>query len=164
MTVLTASYARLVHTSEQWGAVKRLFLEYVVELGEDYDVAGSNLIDEIEALPAPYTGRGFVLLGYDRDDAVGCLGLKDFGGDAGEIRRMFVSPQGRGKKLGACMLSELIMQARAKGFRKLYLDSLHRFKSAHKIYYDAGFTLTDPYDPGTTQAMKESMIFMEKVL
>ena len=152
---------QLVTAPEQWNEVRRLFADYLIELGDDYEVAGTNLIGEMAALPAPYTGQGFVMLGMVGDEAVGCLALKDMGNGAGEIRRMFVAPEGRGKGVGRGMLAALVEEARARGFTRLYLDSLHRFVAAHKIYRDAGFALTEPYDPAITPKMQEQMIFME---
>jgi putative acetyltransferase len=146
--------------------VRQLFTEYRGELGDDYAIGGCGLNEEILALPGVYAQPGnFILLAYDSfGNAMGCLALTQFDKEIGEVKRMYVNPAYRGRGVGQSLMSMLVAKARAQGYKKLYLDSLHRFKAAHAIYFSQGFALCEPYDPNTSEAMKQNMHFMEKSL
>ena len=47
-----------------------------------------------------------------------------------KIKRMFVRPNFRGKKLGNLMIEEVIEVAKKNGFSKLYLDTAQFMSSA----------------------------------
>lgn len=96
--------------------------------------------------------------------AVGCVSLKRFEENIGEVRRMYVKPEARGYGLGRLLMQELIIRAQAFKYGKIYLNSLKKFTHAHRIYEALGFSYIPAYDPAATQEMRENMIFMEKDL
>ena len=54
--------------------------------------------------------------------------------DAGEIKRMYVRPKFRGKKLGNLLIEEVIEISQGNEFLKLYLDTVHFMSSAISLY------------------------------
>ena len=60
--------------------------------------------------------------------------------DTGEISKMYLLPDYRGKGLGKRMLQELIAKAPAFGFDKLYLSSRTEWNDALALYKHLGFT------------------------
>ena len=66
---------------------------------------------------------------------------------AGEIKRMFVLPTARGLGVGRAIVERLVADARALGFRTVYLESASFMHSAHALYRSVGFVSCDSY-PG----------------
>jgi GNAT superfamily N-acetyltransferase len=91
----------------------------------------------------PPTGR-FYLTYYKGDIAgVGCLKKLEEG--VGEVQRMYVLPDFRGKGVGRAIVNQLIDEARSLGYRRLKLESLEFLKAAHALYRSVGFHEIDPY-------------------
>jgi GNAT superfamily N-acetyltransferase len=65
-----------------------------------------------------------------REDGVaaGCGGVQIYGGEYGELKRMFVRPQFRGLGLGKMMLNHLAKYARQQGVGLLRLETgIHQY-------------------------------------
>jgi putative acetyltransferase len=148
-------------------AVRALMVEYrEVALAEDYVTGGSGLNEELADFPGPYAAakRGMLLLATRNSEPVGCLALRTHTATAGEVMRMYVKPEARGAGIAEALMRHLIAAAKNLGYRELYLDSLHRFAAAHKLYEKLGFTYCAPYSADTSEAMKETMVFMHLLL
>lgn len=145
-----------------YDAAKSLMLEYLeVALGDDYNVGGAGLKEELENFPGPYQPpSGLLLLAKFEDHYCGCLALRPISKTTGEVMRMYVQPAMRGKGIAEMLMRQLLVDAKNIGYQEVYLDSLKRFTSAHKLYEKLGFIYCPPYDPNTTAAMKENMVFM----
>ena len=76
---------------------------------------------------------------------VGCGGVKLFGTDYGEIKRMYVRPQFRGLGLAKLMLDHLAEFARANGVALLRLETGIAQLEANGLYERAGFQLIEPF-------------------
>lgn len=72
---------------------------------------------------------------------IGTIALRDIGGGAGALRKMFVAKAHRGTGLGVAkaLLGILLDWSRAAGLSRLYLGSTERFVSAHRFYERNGF-------------------------
>lgn len=79
----------------------------------------------------------------------------------GEIKRMFVAPQARGKRLGSALLAALETHARAMALPRLRLETGIKQAEALQLYRRAGYVEIDPF--GTYRPDPLS-IFMEKTL
>ena len=124
--------------------VRELFVEYAAWLGVDLCFQGFD--EELATLPGKYAPPdGRLLLAMDGDAAAGCIALRRFDGEAGEVKRLYVRPAWRGHGLGDRMAGAIVEAARAIGYRRLLLDTLAHMKSAQAVYARAGFVETAPY-------------------
>jgi putative acetyltransferase len=65
--------------------------------------------------------------------------------DTCELVKMYLLPQARGTGLGKLLIERGIEQAKANGFKKIYLESMPELKQALKVYAKFGFEyLTAP--------------------
>jgi putative acetyltransferase len=112
-------------------------------------------------LAAEYAApTGSFLLAEEEDAFIGCIGLRRFTDDVGEIKRLYVTPTGRGSGVGRLLIEGVLLAARQLGYTRLVLDTLPSMQDARKLYTSLGFTPTTPYRfnpvPGT--AYLERMI------
>jgi putative acetyltransferase len=63
-------------------------------------------------------------------------GLPD---DTCELVKMYLLPQARGVGLGKLLIEKCIDQAKAKGFKKIYLETMPELKQALNVYAKFGF-------------------------
>lgn len=59
--------------------------------------------------------------------------------DTCELVKMYLLPQARGLGLGKLMIEKCIEQAKAKGFKKIYLETMPELKQALNVYAKFGF-------------------------
>jgi putative acetyltransferase len=65
--------------------------------------------------------------------------------DTCELVKMYLLPQARGTGLGKLLIEKSIEQAKEKGFKNIYLESMPELKQALKVYAKFGFEyLTEP--------------------
>lgn len=76
---------------------------------------------------------------------VGCGGVKLFGTDYGEIKRMYVRPQFRGLGFAKLMLDHLTEYARSRGVALLRLETGIAQREAIALYERTGFRSIPPF-------------------
>lgn len=76
---------------------------------------------------------------------VGCGGVKLFGTEYAEIKRMYVRPQFRGLGFAKLMLDHLAGYARSRGIAILRLETGIHQREAIGLYERAGFQLIPPF-------------------
>ena len=86
----------------------------------------------------------FFLIRYS-DAPAGCGGIKLFGKEYGEIKRMYVRPQFRGLGLGKLMLNHLADYARGQGVGLLRLETGIYQREAIGLYERMGFQRIPPF-------------------
>ncbi len=86
----------------------------------------------------------FFLVRYHGTPA-GCGGIKLFGTEYGEIKRMYVRPQFRGFGFGKLMLNHLADYARAHGVLLLRLETGIYQREAIGLYERMGFQRIPPF-------------------
>jgi putative acetyltransferase len=59
--------------------------------------------------------------------------------DTCELVKMYLRPKGRGMGLGRLLIEKCIEQAKEKGYKKIYLESMPELKQALKVYEKFGF-------------------------
>lgn len=106
---------------------------YPIESRHGYSV--EKLIDEDVA---------FFLIRVNGTPA-GCGGVKLFGTDYGEIKRMYIRPQFRGLGLAKAMLDHLANYARDRGVTLLRLETGIHQHEAIGLYERAGFETIPPF-------------------
>lgn len=101
---------------------------------------------DLAAIPDFYqTGAGGFWVATLDDVIVGSVALKDIGGSALALRKMFVAPAGR-SAAGAAMalLETALSHARAHAVSDIYLGTTDRFLAAHRFYEKNGFAPVAP--------------------
>ena len=115
---------------------------YSVEYGmNDAFVAGvRRTVEEATFLGWPER-RGAVWLVEREGEVQGSLALTHEGDGVGRVRLFVLDPALRGRGLGATLLGELLLRARADGLRKLKLETFSGLTVAARLYRAAGFAV-----------------------
>lgn len=89
------------------------------------------------ARPAPH-GSGLLL---------GCGALKELDTLSGEIKSMRTAQHARGQGVAALLLDRILAEARARGYRQVFLEtgSQDFFAPARRLYARHGFTACPPF-------------------
>ena len=137
-----------VHTAEELDRVRELFRGYRNGLPPHLQFPDSGW----KELPGPYSRPGGVLLHATiAGQSAGCAGLRPFPLERTcEIKRLFVSPQFRGHKLGYALMIRVLNVARELGYRRVRLDThLATMGVAVELYRQFGFVeiQTDSMSP-----------------
>jgi putative acetyltransferase len=84
---------------------------------------------------------------WDGDDLLGMGGLKELDATQGEIKSMRTAPTALRRGVGARMLDHILEEARARGYRRLSLEtgSNAPFAPAWAMYERAGFVPCGPF-------------------
>ncbi len=90
----------------------------------------------------------------------GCF--KPFSKDAVEIKRMFVPPEYRGKRIARAVLAELEGWAREQGYRFAVVETGILQPEAIRLYEAAGYERIPNYPP--YENVKESVCFRKPLL
>ena len=84
-----------------------------------------------------------------RDGAtvLGVAAIKELGPGHAEIKSMHTAAEARGRGVGRALLSHLLDTARARGYRRVSLETgtTPGFAAARALYESAGFVLTGPF-------------------
>jgi putative acetyltransferase len=125
-------------------AVGELLLEYQQALG--IDLSFQDFASEVRNLPGEYgPPRGRLLLARGDGEAAGCIALRPVAQDVCEMKRLYVRPQFRAAGAGRLLAERLIADARAMGYRRMYLDTLPSMSKAQRLYESLGFRDIPPY-------------------
>lgn len=118
----------------------------------------SNHFLDVEALAAPGI-RFFVA--RRNGQAVGCGALRIDASGYGELKRMFVSPEARGLKLGRRILDRIEAEARRESLACLRLETGIHQPEALGLYRSAGYVERDAFGEYQPDPLS---VFMEKSL
>jgi len=84
-----------------------------------------------------------------RDGArvLGVAAIKELDTAHGEVKSMHTAAEARGRGVGRALLRHLLAAARARGYRRVFLETgtTPGFAAARALYESAGFTLTGPF-------------------
>lgn len=120
-----------------------------------------GLDEELATLPgefAPPDGR--LLLATLDGNPAGCIALRRHGANTGEVKRLYVRPGFRGHAIGEKLVTRVLAEARAAGYRRMVLDSHRTMTRAHDLYRGAGFHDV-PAPDDFPEHLKSLAIFME---
>src|SRR4051794_33235144 len=97
-------------TVEEINAVRTLCKEYAVELAVDLCFQG--FARELETLPGAYAAPGGALLLARVDDEIaGCVAMRPLENDVCEMKRLFVRPWFRGRRLARELVQAILKAA-----------------------------------------------------
>jgi putative acetyltransferase len=101
---------------------------------------------ELASLPGKYAPPdGRLLLATHDGRPAGCVALRRIDHEACEMKRMFVDEALQGQGVGRALGHAIIDEARAAGYRTMYLDTSIRQREAQTLYRRLGFRDIEPY-------------------
>jgi ribosomal protein S18 acetylase RimI-like enzyme len=128
--------------------VHELITEYANSLG--VDLSFQDLDHELSTLDSFYE---LTLLVRDDDRIAGCVALRRINNEICEMKRLYVRPAFRGINFGRQLAERIIDGARARGYKRMRLDTLPTMSAAIPLYRALGFVEIEPYRfnpvPGT---------------
>ena len=132
-----------------------LTLELFNELEEIY---GKENIED-------FTGENeefiYFILAYKDDKTIACGALKHFAGDTGEIKRMYVRKEFRGKGISKLILSDLEKRAIEKSYKRIVLETGLKQPEAIGLYEKNDYKRIDCY--GRYADNTESICFQKNL-
>ena len=114
-------------------------------------------LEEDEVAP----GRGAFLVALLGDEPVGCGALRRLDADTGELKRMYVDPNRRGRRIATQLLDALESRARDLGLTRLVLETGPRQTEAIALYERCGFTRRGEFGEYHDEPLS---LYMEKEL
>lgn len=143
-TQFTVSPAR---SKQDMGIVTSLFTFYAASL--NIDLSFQSFQSELESLPgkyAPQRGGEILLARSASGEPIGCVALRSLGQEACcEMKRLYVTPAGRGLGLGKALAAAIIHVAREFKYQTMKLDTLPTMTAALALYSKLGFLDTVAY-------------------
>ncbi len=128
--------------------VKDLDAEMAIRDGEDHAFyAQFNKIDTIK----------YAVVAYENGRPVGCGAIKEYAPGTMEIKRMYTSPDSRGKGIAGRILSELEAWADELGYETCILETGRRLPEAVRLYQKNGYNLIPNY--GQYAQIEDSVCF-----
>lgn len=132
--------------------VKSLFSEYT-----DMLIAGDSSFqkyltiqhyeDELRELNKKYgLPWGRLYLAYCQGEPAGCIGLRKIDEQNCEMKRLYVRPRFRGKRIGERLLQRVLEDAKEIGYSYILLDTLPFLESAIHMYQKYGFYEIESYN------------------
>lgn len=131
--------------------IRELFEEYTRMLIENDPVFAQYLViqnyeKEINDLTVKYgPPKGRLYIAFTDGKPSGCIGLKSFGENGCEMKRLYVRPEYRGMGLGRALASKVIGEAKKEGYTHMLLDTLPFLTDAQRMYRSMGFYEIPPY-------------------
>ncbi len=131
-------------TEEDLRTVRKLFEKYAGSLG--FSLCFQGFDEELKSLPGVYgPPAGALFVAQVDGESVGCIGLRRFADEVGELKRLYVVPEFRGRGLARALVSAAIEAAMRIGYRALVLDTVVPMHAAIALYESFGFKRTEAY-------------------
>ena len=110
-----------------------------------------NAVDEIK----------HVVVAYKNGKPFGCGAIKKFTKNTMEIKRMYTSPEGRGKGIATIILAELETWATELSFEKCVLETGKKQTDALGLYKKSGYIVIPNY--GQYAGVESSVCFEKEI-
>lgn len=138
---------------------RALFREYADWL--QVDLCFQGFVEELATLPGAYARPdGRLFLARCNGVPAGCIALRRFDADTGEVKRLYVRPEARGRRTGERLAQAVIAAAREVGYCRLVLDTLDHMTAARGLYVRMGFVEIGAYYRNPIAGA----VYMERVL
>jgi putative acetyltransferase len=132
--------------------VKHLDADLAERDGEDHSFyAQFNKIDNIK----------HAIVAYENDRPVGCGAIKEYSPDTMEVKRMYTSPENRGKGIASKVLKELELWASELSYERCILETGKKQPEAIALYTKRGYQVIPNY--GQYAGVEESVCFEKKL-
>jgi GNAT superfamily N-acetyltransferase len=103
-----------------------------------------------------------VVIAYEGELPVGCGAIKEYEPTIMEIKRMFVSPNQRGKGIASLILCELENWAKELNYNKCILETGFKQFEAIALYKKCHYTIIENY--GQYEGVESSVCFEKKLV
>ena len=103
-----------------------------------------------------------VVVAYQNNVAISCGAIKEYDPKTMEVKRMFTSPENRGKGFAGIILHELENWAREMNFEKCILETGKRQAEAIRLYKKSGFDIIPNY--GQYAGIENSVCFKKDLV
>jgi ribosomal protein S18 acetylase RimI-like enzyme len=124
--------------------IKGLFQEYADSLGFELDF--QDFREELETLPGKYAPPlGSILVAKENGETVGCVAVRPLGEEICEMKRLYVKPAHRRKRVGRELALAIIEEAKRLGYKAMRLDTVEAMKEASALYRALGFQQIESY-------------------
>jgi putative acetyltransferase len=131
-------------SEQDWRDARRLVEAYAASL--NVDLSFQNFAHELEHLASEYAPpSGAFLLAREDESCLGCIGLRRFSDDTGEIKRLYALRAARGRGVGRMLIGGIVSAGRELGYSRLLLDTLPFMNEAQALYQSFGFRPTAAY-------------------
>lgn len=144
LKVIAIMKVRIKPAYDEIDSVKELFTQYTEMLGVNLDF--QNYEQELEHLPGKYAlpdGRLYIACADNK--AIGCIALRKINDTICEMKRLYVRPEFRGKKISQLLAEQIISDAAKLKYEYMVLDTFTSLKSAIALYKKLGFYEIEPY-------------------
>ena len=130
---------RLASGPEDVALIEKLFRAYAATLDFALDFQGFE--EELASLPGGYAEpAGCLLLAEAGGRAVGCVALRPLEPPVVcEMKRLFVTPEGRGAGVGRALATRVVAEGRDRGYERMRLDTVPGMEAAIALYRHLSF-------------------------
>lgn len=119
--------------------IRQLVFSTLAEHGLEPDPSTTDAdLDDIEQ-QYHRSGGAFLVLVDESDRILGSAGLYPLDARDCELRKMYIESGYRGQGWGGLLLERMIEEARARGFRRIHLETASKLKAAIALYQRYGF-------------------------
>ena len=134
---------------------RRLIDALNTELSKTYPEPGAChfRLDPDEVAP----GQGAFVIAFDTGQPVGCGAVRRIDRRTGELKRMYVRPESRGRGVGRRLVAALAAEARSLGLERLVLETGIRQAAALVLYEHTGFARIPPFGEYTASPVSVCM-------
>ena len=124
--------------------IKEMIKTYTDTLARD--LSFQDLDDELADPAAKYCPpAGEILVAVEGGEVLGVVAYHRHSDERCEMKRLFVYPRYRKRRVGERLAVEIIRRAQAAGYREMVLDTLQPMKNALSLYRKNGFAECEPY-------------------
>lgn len=125
-------------THEEIEEVRELFVEYARSL--DFSLCFQGFDRELASLPGEYAPpTGILLIARTRGKLAGCVALRRLAESVCEMKRLYVRPGFRGKRVGRSLVQAALNEAVRKSYKTMRLDTVPTMVKAIALYRSMGF-------------------------
>jgi len=134
-----AAALEIVAVDSNGEEAKRCLAAYFAELSSRFEQVFDPAKGVSAGEPPLAPPDGCFLVARLGGRAVGCGGLRKLEPGIGEIKRMWVAGEARGRGLSRRLLRELEIRAAGMGMLRIRLDTNHTLSEAQALYRSAGY-------------------------
>lgn len=135
---------QIVDAAAYMPQIRELIAEYTAQL--NLDLSFQQLDEELRDPAARYTPpNGCALIACEAGEALGMVAYHRCSPIRCEMKRLYVRPQARGRRIGVLLVEAILHRAEVDGYREMVLDTLAPMQAAIHLYRQYGFTECAPY-------------------